>query len=347
LEEIMSAPDGQSSDLSVEARMYQLIFGFMAVPAIAVASRLGIPDLLSESAKTVDELANATNAHALSLRRLLQFLASLGIFAEDAAGKYRQTPLSESLRTGAPQSFRGLAIMLGSEYMWRPWGELHHAVLTGKPGFDRVHGASILEYLSAHPEELAIRNAAMTSISSVELPQILAVYDFSQFERVADLGGGQGALLHGILSSYPKLRGILADLPHVVAGATILRSGAIADRCEIVGVDLFQSVPAGADGYVMKYIVHGFTDADALKILRNCRAVMSPNAKLLLIEQVLKPSNEPDPGKFMDLQMLIVAPGGHERSEIDYRALLHEAGFALKRVIPTAGPLSIVEGQPT
>jgi len=97
----------------------------------------------------------------------------------------------------------------------------------------------------------------------------------------------------------------------------------------------------------MKYIVHGFTDADALKILRNCRAVMSPNAKLLLIEQVLKPSNEPDPGKFMDLQMLIVAPGGHERSELDYRALLHEAGFALKRVIPTAGPLSIVEGQPT
>jgi hypothetical protein len=112
----------------------------------------------------------------------------------------------------------------------------------------------------------------MTSISSVELPQILAIYDFSQFERVADLGGGQGALLHGILSSHPKLRGILADLPHVVAGATILRSGAIADRCEIVGVDLFQSVPAGADGYVMKYIVHGFTDADALKILRNCRA---------------------------------------------------------------------------
>ncbi len=343
----MSASDSPSSDdLSVEQRMYQFIFGFMALPAIAVATKLGIPDLLADSTRTIDELAHATNAHALSLRRLLQFLASLGIFVEDATGKYGQTPLSEVLRSDAPQSFRGLAIMLGSEYMWRPWGQLHQSVLTGKPGFDRVHGASILEYLSAHPEELAIRNAAMTSISSVELPQILAAYDFSQFQQVADLGGGQGALLHGILSAYPKLRGILADLPQVVAGTAILRSGSVASRCEVLGVDLFQTVLAGADGYVMKYVVHGFNDADALKILRNCRKAMSPNAKLLLIERVLKPANQPDPGKFMDLQMLVVAPGGRERTETDYRALLDKAGFSLKRVISTAGPVAIVESQP-
>jgi hypothetical protein len=338
--------DQDLPDLSVEPRMYQLIFGFMATPAIGVAAKLRIPDLIADSAKTADELASLTNADPLALRRLLRFLASLGIFAEDGAGKFRHTPLSQSLRNDALQSFGGLAIMLSSEYMWRPWGDLHHAVLTGRPGFDSVHGASILEYLAAHPEELAIRNAAMTSISSVELPQILAAYDFSQFKCVADLGGGQGALLHGILSKHPKVRGILADLPHVVGGATILRSKAIAERCEIMGVDLFERVPAGADVFLMKYLVHGFNDVDALRIMKNCHQVMNLNAKLLLVERVLKPLNEPDPGKFMDLQMLVVAPGGRERTEADYRTLLHEARFGLKRVIPTTGPLSIIESQP-
>ena len=342
----MQDQGSQLSQASAAAHMHELIFGFMALPAIAAAAKLGIADLVEQSPKTVDELADATKAHALSLRRLLQFLASLGIFAEDAAGKYVHTPLSESLRSTAPQSFRGLAIMLASEYMWQPWGKFYEAVTTGQPGFDQIHGASILSYLAAHPAELAVRNAAMTSISSVELPQILAAYDFSKFERVADLGGGQGALLHGILSANPKLRGILADLPAVVAGAASLRSGTIADRCEVVGIDLFQTVPTGVDGYLMKYVVHGFSDPDALKILRNCRRVISPNGTLLLIEQVLKPSNEPDPGKFMDLQMLVVAPGGQERTEADYRALLHDASFSLTRLIPTAGRLSIIESLP-
>jgi O-methyltransferase domain/Dimerisation domain len=341
----MSEQSSQSSDLSPESRMHQLIFGFMALPAIAVAAKLGIADLITESAKTVDELANATNAHVLSLRRLLRFLTNLGIFAEDTAGKYRQTPLSEFLRNGAPQSFRGLAIMLGSKYMWRPWGELCEAFLTGKSGFDHVYGASILEYLSAHPEKLAIRNAAMTSLSSVELPQILAAYNFSQFERIADLGGGQGALLHGILSAYPKLRGILVDLPAVVAGSA-LQTGTTADRCEVIGVDLFEMVPEGADAYLMKYVIHLFSDADALRILRNCRYTIRHEGKLLLIERVLKAPNEPDPGKFMDLQMLVVTEGGRERAEADYRALLYEAGFSLTQVVPTAGPLSIIESRP-
>jgi hypothetical protein len=341
----MSEQSSQSSDLATASRMHQLIFGFMALPAIAVAAKLGIADLVGESAKTVDELANATNAHVLSLHRLLRFLASLGIFAEDAAGKYRQTPLSESLRSEAPQSFRGLAIMLGSEYMWRPWGELCNTVLTGRSGFDHVYGASILEYLAAHSEKLAIRNAAMTSLSSVELPQILAAYNFSRFERIADLGGGHGALLHGILSAYPKLRGILADLPAVAAGAA-LQTGTTADRCEVVGMDLFEAVPEGADAYLMKYVIHLFSDADALRILRNCRHAIRREGKLLLIERVLKASNEPDPGKFLDLQMLVVTRGGRERTEADYRALLHEANFSPTRVIPTAGPLSIIESQP-
>jgi O-methyltransferase domain len=225
--------------------MYQLIFGYMAVPAIGVAAKLRIPDLIAGSAMSAEELAGLTSADAPSLSRLLRFLSSLGIFIEDSAGRFRHTPLSESLRSDAPQSFSGRAIMVSSEYIWRPWGDLHHAVLTGKPGFDRVHGVSVLEYLAAHPDELAIRNAAMTSISSVELPQILAAYDFSQFKCIVDLGGGHGALLYGILSKHPKMRGILADLPHVVAGATLLRSKPMAERCEIIRCGSFPKSAIG------------------------------------------------------------------------------------------------------
>lgn len=334
------------SDFSFEQRLYQLVFGFMALPAIAVAAKLSVPDLVAESPKTLDELARATKADPSSLRRLLQFLASVGIFAEDATGRYGETPLSELLRSDGSQSFRGIAMMLTSEFMWRPWVKLHESVLTGQSGFEQVHGASIFEYLSAHPEDAAIFNAAMTSISSLEVPQILAAYDFSQFQQVADLGGAHGALLHGILSAHPKLRGILADSPKVVAGAAALRSGSVASRCQVLEVDLLQTVPAGADCYLMKYIVHAFNDTDAVKILKNCRCVMMPSAKLLLIERVLKPSNQPDPGRFMDLQMLVAAPGGRERNEADYRELLREADLLLTRVVPTSGPLSIVECQP-
>jgi SAM-dependent methyltransferase len=209
-----------------------------------------------------------------------------------------------------------------------------------------MYGTSQFEYLAAHPDDAAIFNAAMTFLSSVDLPQILATYDFSHFERIVDVGGGHGALLHGILSANSKVRGVLADLPAVVAGAAALRIGAMADRCEVVGVDFFATVPEGADAYVMKHIIHDWNDEDALKILRNCRRAIRDDGKLLLIEHVLKPPSEPDPGRFFDMAMLVVTPGGRERSEADFRALLRDAGFSLSRGIPTVGPLSIVESRP-
>jgi SAM-dependent methyltransferase len=178
------------------------------------------------------------------------------------------------------------------------------------------------------------------------LAEILAAYDFSRFERVMDVGGGQGALLQGILSAYPKLRGVLADLPSVVAGATELRMGAVADRCEIVGINFFKAVPEGADAYLMKSIIHDWDDEAALKILKNCRRAIRGDGKLLVMEHVLKPANEPDPnlGRFMDLNMLIFVTG-HERTEAEFAALLRAGGFSLTRVIPT-GYMSIIESEP-
>jgi SAM-dependent methyltransferase len=342
----MADQSSQPPELSAGPQMLQLILGFMATPAISVAATLGIADLVAETPRTAEELTQATNTHGPSLRRLLHFLTSLGVFAEDAAGRYRQTPLSETLRSDHPLSFRGSAILFGSEFIWRPWGDLRVTIATGQPAFNLVFGTTFFDYLAAHPDDAANFNAAMTSGSLVELPQILAAYDFSHFERIVDVGGGQGALLQGILSANPKVRGVLVDLPSVVAGAAALLSGAIAERCEVVGGDFFQEVPQGADAYVMRVVVHDWNDEDALKILRNCRRAIRPDGKLLLIESVLKPPNEPDPGSFNDLTMLVVAPGGKERTEAEFRSLLREAGFSLMRVIPATGLTSIIESQP-
>jgi len=194
--------------------------------------------------------------------------------------------------------------------------------------------------------DAAVFNAAMTSVSSGELSQIVAAYDFSKFEQIVDVGGGQGALLHGILSAYPNLRGVLIDLPSVVTGASVLRSGAIAGRCEVVGGDFFQAVPEGADAYLMRVVIHDWNDEDALRILRNCRRAIRTHGKLLMIESVLKPPNESDLARFNDLTMLVVAPGGKERTEEEFGKLLREAGFSLTRVITATGLTSIIESQP-
>jgi hypothetical protein len=273
----MDEGSSRSLDPANFFHMLHLINGHSRTQAIYVAAKLGIADFLDKTPQSADELAQATGTHAPSLRRLLLMLASMGIFAEDPAGKFRHTPLSETLSRKHPQSIRELAIMWGSEFFWRAWGELGDAVMTGRPAFDHVHSASLFEYLAAHSDDAVIFNGAMTSLSSAGLFGILAAYDFARFERIVDVGGGHGALLHAILSANPRLHGVLADMPSVVAEAASLREAAIAGRCEIVATDFFHSVPDGADGCVMKSIIHDWQDADALKILKNCRRAIRPN----------------------------------------------------------------------
>jgi hypothetical protein len=328
------------------ARMFQFIIGLSVPQALHVAAKLGIADIVGRAPATAADLAATTQSNAPALSRLLKFLASVDIFSEDASGRFHQTPLSDTLRADHAQSLRGTAVLFGSRLIWASFGELSATIATGEPAFHRVFGTSAFQYLAAHPEDAAIFNSAMSSISSVELPLIVAAYDFSGFERIVDVGGGQGALLHGILSTNPKLRGVLFDLPAVVAGATSLRHESIAGRCEIIGGDFFQAVPEGADAYLMRVVIHDWNDEDALKILKNCRRAIPAHGKLLLVESVLKPPNQPDPGRFNDLTMLVVAPGGHERTETEFTELLRDAGFALTRIVPATGLTSIVEARP-
>jgi hypothetical protein len=216
--------------------------------------------------------------------------------------------------------------------MWKPFGDLYETVMSGQPAVDRVLGKPFFAYLAEHPNDAAVFNSAMTAGSEMNVPAVLAAYDFSQFERIVDVGGGQGALLRGIMSANPNLDGVLFDFQEVVSGATALTTGELASRCQVVGGDFFESVPEGAD-------------ADIMRILKRCRQAIKDDGRLLLVEMILKPSGEPDPGTFGDVLMLTLV-GGRERTESDFRALLQKAGFDLSRVVPTSAPNSIIESRP-
>jgi SAM-dependent methyltransferase len=318
--------------------------GAFIVQSIHVVARLSIADLLEPEPQTADELAEAAQVHAPSLKRVLRALTTLGVFSEDADTRFRHTDLSQTLRADHPESVRAWALMLGAHFVWRPAGDLYESVRTGTPGFRRLYGERFFEWTKTHPEDGAVFNAAMTSGSAQRLPAILAAYDFSRFERIVDVGGGHGALLAGLLAVSSKTRGVLYDLPAVVTGAEALRSADIADRCEIVGGDFFESVPADGDAYILSRVIHDWDDAAALKILDNCRRAIRSDGRLLLVEGVSKPPNEPDPNKFLDVWF--IGGGGCERTEVEYRALLRGGGFELVRVVSTGGPSAVLESRP-
>jgi hypothetical protein len=318
---------------------------FQVSQAISVAAILGIADLLEDRPKSVDELAEATGTHAPTLYRLLRALASVGIFSE-TDGRFGMTPLAEYLHTDTPGSLRNIVMLIGQQPFWRSWGHLLHSVRTGESAFRKVHGMAPWEYWADHPEEDAVFKAAMTSRSSGVVDAVVRSYDFSGIGVLLDVGGGEGVMLAAILAANPSVRGILFDQPHVVrtAGALLERAG-VADRCEVVGGSFFEAVPAGADAYLLKSVIHDWDEDAAIEILRACRAAMDDRGKLLVVERVMRPGNDPDPAKFSDLNMLVVA-GGRERTADDFELLYGEAGFRLSNIIRTGSPYNIIEGTP-
>ena len=314
--------------------------GAMAVQAIHVAAKLGVADLVAVGPKTVLELAEATRTDRPSLERLLRALTSLGIFVEDPQGRYCQTELSDALRTDHPRSMRPLAMMLGAGFVWRPSGELDVTIRTGQPAFEHVYGAQFFKHLASHPDEAAVFNAAMSSLPDY-ITAIVDAYDFSKFERIVDIGGGHGALLVGILTANPRVHGVLHDLPEVAAGVSVPSN--VADRLEIVAGDFFEAVPAAADAYLLKGIIHDWDDASAATILKNCRRAIRPDGRLFIVDTVLIPSSDPA-SALMDMLMMVLTRG-RERTESEFRSLLREADFSLVNVIPTARH-SILESRP-
>jgi O-methyltransferase domain/Dimerisation domain len=324
------------------AVLLRMMTGYWQAKALAVAAELGLADLLREEPRTAASLAEICDVDAGSLHRLLRALASVGVFAQTEPGSFALTPMADLLRSDRPDSMRALARMYGSE-QYQAWGGLLGSVHDGMPAFDRLFGSSYFAYLAAHPDASSIFNDAMTGWTAQLSDAVAAAYDFSGPGRVVDVGGGTGLLLATILKARPALRGTLLELSHVAEQAdAYLRATPIADRCAVVAGDFFEAVPGGGSFYVLAQILHDWDDGHCATILRNCRQAMLPGAKLLIIEQVIPPRNEPSLGKWLDLHMLVLL-GGRERTQAEYAALLSAADLKLDRVVPTAAGASILE----
>jgi hypothetical protein len=320
-----------------------LISGGWIAQAIGVAAELGIADLLADGPKPSDELAQATGSHPRSLYRLLRMLASVGIFTESQPMTFGLTRMAELLRSHAPRSLRGRARFATSDVQWRAWGQLPYSVQTGQTAFEHVHGMDVWEYRARNPTAGAAFNAAMTSLSLQVAGAVVDAYDFGDQKVIVDVAGGHGALLMSILRANERLRGTVFDLPHVVEGtAQAIEAADLGDRCTAVAGDMFQQVPDGADLYILSNIVHDWDDERSVAILTRCREAMRPDSVLLLLEYVVLPGDTPSHGKLMDLNMLVAA-GGQERTEEEYRALCAAAGLRLARVIPTGMSRDIIE----
>jgi hypothetical protein len=323
----------------------QILNGAHVAGAVSCLAQLGIPDLLANGPKSVKELASQTGAQPDPLYRLMRATACVGVLSEGSDGKFSQTPMSAVLCSQAQPGLRGLAIMSGREWHGRGWSHLEYCVKTGEQALDKIYGMPIFEFFSKNPEEAQIFDDAMTGLSAIDGPAVADAYNFDGIQTIVDIGGGRGLLLATLLQKNPHLKGTLYEMPHVLAGA---KSGALkpfTDRCSLASGDMFSSVPAGADAYIMKHIIHDWPDDACIKILKACRQGVNPGGKLLVVDCVIQPGNDFSPGKFLDLQMLIF-PSGRERTETQFRELLAAAGWKLCRTIPTAAPDSIIEGLP-
>ena len=331
--------------LSPSDVMKNLTIGYWVARLIHVAAKLRLADLLKGRPRTVEDLATAAGVQPLPLYRVLRALASVGVFAETKDRRFKLTPLAATLQTGSQASMHGWALMINENWQWDAWKELLYGVKTGEVPFPKAHGVPIFEYLEKRPEDLEVFGESMTSLSRTENPAIAAAYKFSELRTLVDVAGGHGSLLATILKANPKLKGVLFDQRSVIDRAEKdqhVTAKGIAERCRLESGNFFESVPQGGDAYIMKYILHDWNDEECVKILTNCRAAMNEKGKILVVDNVIAPGNNPSWGKLLDIQMLII--GGRERTKNEFAAMFTEAGLKLTRIVPTKGPLSIVEG---
>ena len=306
-----------------------------------VAAKLRIADHLQQGPLSVRELAKRTSTHEDSLYRLLRALAGLGVFAEKDGTLFGLTPMAELLRTGAPGSLQVAAQAAGEPWMWRPWGHLTHSIQTGEVAFDNLYGKHTWEWFAENPGPAQIFNSLMDENTASETRAVLAGYDFSGARTVVDIGGGRGVLLSAVLAKNASTRGILFDLPHVIEPAKKEVPPALANRIQFAPGDFFKAVPEGGDIYLLKNIIHDWTDAESGKILDVIRSAMKGRGRMLLVENIVCVPNQICSGKTSDIQMM-VRNGGRNRTEKEYRDLLLAHGFEISRVIPTSGP-SVIE----
>ncbi len=326
------------------SRMLEMLEAHLTVQALHVAVALGVPDRLADGPAAIDTLAAEVGAHPPSLYRFMRMLVGAGVFREEMDGRFVLTTLGETLRTETTGSVRDWALYICAPAIWQALQRLADTVRTGEPAFVLAHGMPVYEYMAQHPALGEVFDRWMTQQSNAHNAAIVSAYDFSPFHTVADIGGGQGSMLAAILRGTPTQRGILFDVPKVVAHTGPLAAAGVADRCDVVGGDMMEALPGGADAYVIKRVLMIFGDEVAIRVLRHCANVLPTNGKVLVIEMVMPRHNEPSQARMFDLLMMVNNPGGRIRTEAEFRTLFTAAGLRLSNVIATASPNTILEG---
>jgi hypothetical protein len=324
--------------------MMQIATGYWLSKAVFCAARADVADQLAAGAKPVAELAATAGVDGESLFRVLRGLASVGIFRETDSGVFALTDKAEFLRDDHPQSMKHFALMVGDD-LFEAWGDLYHAVQTGRSAVEKRFGRDFFAEIADDLQKSHVFDRAMQEIHGGETALMLEAYDFSRFGTVLDVGGGNGSTLCGLLKAHPGLRGQLFDLPSVAENARgLIAEAGLGDRVEVLAGSFFDKVRGNADCIVMRHVLHDWSDEECATILRNSRAALAEGGRLLIAEKVITPGNDPGFVKLLDLNMLAI--GGKERTEDQYRDLLREAGLELQGVHVTPGPIDVVEARP-
>ncbi len=332
-------------DAELPRVLLDLMSGYRVTIVIYAAARLGIADLLSAGPMSSVDLARRTDTHEPSLRRLLRALVALGICTQLGESEFGLTPMGEYLADGAPQSMKPLAVFEG-KLLWRAWESLLDSIRTGKTGAALAGFDDSFQQLAEVGAVAQTFNEAMVAFTRLVTPAVLDAYDFSGISKLMDVGGGYGELLSAILTAHPGMRGGIIDLAHCADGARKrLRDAGVSDRCEFIAGNFFESIPTGWDACILKSIIHDWNDERSQTILSNCRRALNERGKVLLVERImpeaLEPTAEHRMATLSDLNMLR-GPGGCERTEHEFRALLHGSGLRMTRVLP-AGPMHVIE----
>jgi len=329
------------NELPPPAQLMKFIVGRWISKPIYVAAELGIADILAGGPKSIEELAQASQSHAPSLYRMMRALASVGIFSETADKRFELTEMAEYLKTGA---LRSIALMFNSDWSDKAWGYFLDSVKTGSTAFEKAHGMPVSDWLEKNPQAAKVFNEANAVKAANSHRAIVDVYDFSDINKLTDVGGGLGALMAEILIANPLMKGNVADIPSVIQKAKkIIQSQGLEDRCGVVECDFFKKIPSGSDAYLMSNILHDWSDEQCQIILTNCHRAMKTESRLLVVEMVIPHGNEPSVAKLLDLEMLVTT-GGRERTEKEFKTLLESSGFKLSRTIATRESICIIEG---
>ena len=327
-----------------QARLAQMATGFILSRLVYTAASLGIADYLASSPKAAEDLAAPTRCDAVSLARFMRTLTNFGILTLRDDGRFSLTPLGEPLRSDVAGSVRGSILTMAGQWMWQAWEAFPSTVKTGTPAMDMVFGMPAFDWLAQHPDEARRFSETMVAVHGAEPPAVAAAYDFSSCGSIVDVGGASGNLLGHVLAAHSQPRGVLFDLPQAMTDAPVrLQALGVADRVTIQGGNAFDSVPPGADVYLLSHVIHDWNEEKCLAILRNCRAAMTPTSRLLIIELVLREGNAPGFGS-SDMVMMALT-GGAERTAREFASLLARAGLTMTRVLPTTTSASIVEAQ--